>query len=111
MIFSYQKTYKVIKGAKPSAISLSAGYTFKLKNHDSRIELGYQRTHKAYNVNMNTKALQLPRYRLDAIYGIHMYQHTILAIEYARDHDYAKHNGGTNKVNHIIDLRVTLCLF
>lgn len=97
--FAYQASAGNIRGAKPSAGSLKAGYTFKLWDKDNKINLGYQWSREAYNVNNDE--LKLPYDRWFGSYSIHLKKPIILSALIARDKDYSGNNGGTNRINYI----------
>lgn len=89
----------VIKGAKPSAVTAEAGYSFKIFSRDSRAVIDYQASNEARNANGAADALILPKNRISVGYGIRILKGTVLAFELRRDHDYPKTDGGTNKYN------------
>jgi hypothetical protein len=77
-------------GAQPTAWNLEAGFTFELGGKESTVALGYQRTDEAL-------ALELPEARVIGSFGIEVYDHTTLSIEWAHDEDYDESDGGTGK--------------
>lgn len=107
---SYQVRPGKTSGAKPKALSLLAGYAFKTKGYESRIQLGYEVSREARNVNSSagTRALTLPRNRWSIGYGIKVLKNFIVAVEFRRDHDYSKYHGGSNRYNNAGTLRLTV---
>ncbi len=107
--FRFQKHINDTKGAKPSSSMIVAGYTFKTRGkYNSKINIGYQWSDEAYNINPIPQALRLPKARLSVEYGIELIKNTILAFEYDRDHDYSSSNGGTHRYNDRLTVRFTV---
>lgn len=110
--FTYQVRPGVTRGAKPSAATVQAGYSFKTKGHESKIVLSYQISREARNVNATSIAamtpVALPRNRMSIGYGIKVLKNTIVAAEFRRDHDYSKRHAGTNRYDNGATLRLTV---
>ena len=79
-------------GARPSALSLDAGYSFALANRDSRIGLGYQRT-------WESGALFLPQDRIQAQYDIELVKNIDLGVQVYHDRNYKAKEFGNDKNN------------
>ena len=78
------------KGAEPSSWMVEAAYGFKIGEKDATITLSYQGTDEAL-------ALELPKKRFLAGLSVDMFDGVSLALEWARDGDYGKEDGGTGK--------------
>lgn len=107
--FAYQERVGNIRGAKPKAGTLKAGYKFKTKGHDSEFIVSYQRSYQAYNMSNNASSVsRIPRKRIAAGYGVNVWQHLILGCELTRDRDYTKRHGGTNRISNTATIRASL---
>jgi hypothetical protein len=100
-----------IRGAKPSAASLEAGYQFNVMDRGSRAMLSYQRSNEARNANGAVHALVMPRNRVSMGYGVEVFKNTMLAFEVRRDHDYSNTEGGTDQYDNAAFLRMTAILY
>lgn len=108
--FQWQLREYVTRGAKPSAANFNVGYMFNLFKRHSKIEVSYQLSQEAHNVNGAPNAMALPKDRVSVGIGSEILKNTILAAEYRRDRDYPTANGGTNAFDNVITLRLTLLL-
>lgn len=91
-----------LKGAKPSAWGVDAGYSFATAGHDSRIGLGYQRSSEANNVGPNIVGLTnyaMPKQRYVAEYKVSVASNTDLGFQVYHDRDYNNDDGGTGNKN------------
>ena len=68
-------------GARPQALQLEAGFTFKSFDKPASLAVGYQWTQDALAIN-------LPKNRVAGVYSISIWKDTIESIEYRHDFDY-----------------------
>lgn len=88
-------------GAKPAAGMVQAGYGFDyFWNRSQNVYLGYQTTNQA-------AALNLPKTRWLAGYGIEVVKDTSLGIEWDHDNQYKVANGGAGNTTNLVSLRVS----
>ena len=78
-------------GAKPSAWSADAGFSFPVLAHDSRFGLGYQGSKQANDDGL----VSVPKTRYLIDYKVNVSKYTDLGFELRHDVDYSIANGGT----------------
>ncbi|OGT39765.1 MAG: hypothetical protein A3F12_04375 [Gammaproteobacteria bacterium RIFCSPHIGHO2_12_FULL_38_14] len=88
-------------GAKPLAGSIQAGYGFNAWDMNQNVYVGYQGTRQA-------AALNLPRTRGLAGYGIDVWTNTNLAVEWDHDWAYSTSHGGTGDGSNLVSLRASV---
>lgn len=76
------------RGARPTSWMVEAAYGFTLSGRDATAAVGYQ-------VTGQSLALQLPKRRWLAVLRVHLADPVAVAIELARDRDYAERVGGS----------------
>ena len=78
------------RGAQPASWLLEAAYDFDVLGWNATAALGYQATREAL-------ALELPERRLLASVSVQLAEPFTLAVEWARDGDYAAQKGGSGE--------------
>ncbi|MGQ3889574.1 LbtU family siderophore porin [Legionella sp. CNM-1927-20] len=73
------------QGAKPQALQLETGMTFRAFDKPASVAIGYQWSKEAL-------ALNLPKQRISGVFNISIWKDTVESIEYRHDIDYGVNN-------------------
>ena len=88
MAFSSNGTF--FEGAQPSALNVEGAYSFDIYKHPSKLAVGYTSSWQALGFNV-------PKYRVNAVFGTYIFPQTLLSLEYTFDKLYSASNRAGGK--------------
>lgn len=88
---AYSSDGSFFQGAQPSALNVEGAYTFSVSNFPSKLALGYTSSWEALGFNV-------PRHRINAVFGVYIFPETLLSLEYTHDRLYAQNNRAAGKI-------------